>query len=174
ASPATSRNGAGLARSDTLEPAAPDCRGYAEQNEEEREHPAHAGDAPIAGCCEQFLDKRHVGASFGRRDSERARQRQPEHAEPVCHADAKVDAECGGRNEPAIEAGLGYDSVALKKPRSRTNQTVSPSYCRHRVSPLSRPRFGVFVIAVFLILLPSISRSPCGHLGPTPYRPLRD
>ena len=75
----------------------------AEHDEEQRVHPAQAGDAPVAGGREKLLDERHVGTRLRRGDAERARQRQPEHAEAVGHADAQMDAERGRRHQPAIE-----------------------------------------------------------------------
>ena len=104
AAPAQRRNDAGLARTRALQPAAPNRGRDSEQHEEQRVHPAEAGDAPVAGGGEQFAEQRHVRAGCRLR-TERARQRQPEHAEAVGHADAKMDAERRRRHQPAIEAG---------------------------------------------------------------------
>jgi hypothetical protein len=114
AAPADRGNNAGLARARTFEPAAPDRSGYAEQNEEQRIHPAHAGDAPVASGRDQFLQQRHVRAGLGLRHAERARQRQPEHAETVCHADAQMNAKRGRRHQPAVEAGFGDDAFLVE------------------------------------------------------------
>ena len=120
AAPAQRRHEARLARSDALEPAAPHRGGDAEQHEEQRVHPAHAGDLPVAGGGEEFLDQRHVGARLRRVQAERARQRQPEHAEAVGHADAQMNAKRRRRHQPAIEAGGRDRPLFVKESRSGT------------------------------------------------------
>ena len=54
AAPAAGRDDTGLARTDALQPAAPD-RGRDAESTKKREHPAHAGDAPVADGGEQLL-----------------------------------------------------------------------------------------------------------------------
>ena len=43
-----------------------------------------------------------VGTGVGLADPDRARQRQPEHAEAVSHADAQMDRQRAGRHQPTI------------------------------------------------------------------------
>src|SRR5205085_10638931 len=57
AAPAQRRDKTGLARPDALEPATPDGRGNAEQQEEEREHPAEVELAPVAVRGKQRLQR---------------------------------------------------------------------------------------------------------------------
>ena len=116
AAPAARCDHAGLARTDALQPAAPDRRGDAEQHEEQREHPAQAGHSPVAGGGEQLLHQRHVRAGLARRQPDRARQRQPEHAEAIGHADAQMNAKRRRRHQPAIEAGLCDRVLAIENP----------------------------------------------------------
>ncbi len=59
---------------------------------------------------------RGVRAGDGLLDAERARQRQPEHAQPIGHADAQMDAERRGRHEPAVEAGSSDGALAIEQP----------------------------------------------------------
>src|SRR5262249_53034590 len=106
AAPAQRRDDARLARSDTLKPAAPDRRRHTEHHKEQRVHPAEAGDLPIATGGEQLLPERNVRASLALSHSQCARQRQPEHAEAIGHADAKMNAERRGRDKPTVEAGF--------------------------------------------------------------------
>ena len=61
--------------------------------------------------------QRQVGAHDRLRHAERARQRQPEHAEAVRHADAEVDRERRRRHEPAVEPRRGDDALAIEEPR---------------------------------------------------------
>ena len=49
---------------------------------------------------------------------EGALQRLPEHREAVCHADAQVDAQGGGRDKPAVEAGPGDDALSGEQRRA--------------------------------------------------------
>jgi len=106
ATPAASGDSARLAWTGSLEPAAPDRGRDTEQHEEQGVHPSQARDFPVATGGEQLLPQRHVGAGFGRRQPDRARQRQPEHAEAIGHADAKMDAQRRGRHQPAVETRL--------------------------------------------------------------------
>ncbi|OMP13891.1 hypothetical protein COLO4_00719, partial [Corchorus olitorius] len=108
AAPAHGRDDAGLAGANALKPAAPHGSGCAQEHEEQRKHPAKAGDAPVAGGGEQLGDQRDVGAAGERlRDAQRAAKRQPEDRETVGHADAQMDGQRGRRNQPAVEANRG-------------------------------------------------------------------
>ena len=115
AAPAKRGDDARLARADTLEPAAPDGSGYAEQHEEEGEHPAEVELGPIAIGGEEGVpgdgdlapEGGGVAGTGDRlvqalRHADGAAERQPEHAEAVGHADAEMDGESGGRDEPAV------------------------------------------------------------------------
>ena len=65
---------------------------------------------------EQHLAERHGGRTGLRLiEADRVRQRQPEHAEAIGHADAKMNSERGGRHEPAVEARFCDDVLARKK-----------------------------------------------------------
>src|SRR5262245_42291822 len=44
-----------------------------------------------------------------------AAARQPEHAEAVSDADAEMDGERGGRDEPAVIAGIGNDPLFVEQ-----------------------------------------------------------
>jgi hypothetical protein len=63
-----------------------------------------------------------------------ARQRQPEHAEAVGHADAEVDTQRRGRHQPTIEPGSGDNPLAIENTRPRTGQPSGPFQCGHVVS----------------------------------------
>src|SRR5262245_15238950 len=114
AAPTECGNDTGFARTYTLEPTTPECGRYAKHHEEKRVHPAEACNAPVTCCREQFLCQRYVRARFGSGQTDRARQWQPEHREPVGHADAKMDAKRRRRHQPAIEAGRCNDAFAVK------------------------------------------------------------
>ena len=148
AAPAQRRDEAGLARPDALEPAAPHRGGDAEQHEEQRVHPAHAGDLPVAGGGEELLHQRHVGARLRRGQPERARQRQPEHAEAVGHADAEMDAKRRRRHQPAIEAGGRNRPLLVEESRSGTGDAPGATDRCHRYFPL-QPTVVLGVFAVF-------------------------
>ena len=106
AAPAQRRDDAGLARAGAFEPAAPERRRGAEQHEEQRVHPAQLAtrqsQVVVNSSCASVMSAQ----AFGCRQPDRARQRQPEHAEAVGHADAQMDAERRRRHQPAIEARL--------------------------------------------------------------------
>ena len=139
AAPAERRDEAGLARADALEPAAPDRGRDAEQHEEQREHPAHAGDAPVAGRGEQLLHQRHVGTGLGCRQPDGPRQRQPEHGKAVGHADAQMNAKRRRRHQPAIEAGLCNCMLAIENPLTAARHRACAIKCSHSTLPYSRP-----------------------------------
>ena len=77
------------------------------------------------------------GHGIGCRDAERARQRQPEHAEAVGHADAQMNAERGRRHQPAIEPGLGDDAFAIEESHSRIDKFARTCDAVMFVSPFS-------------------------------------
>ena len=135
AAPAQRRDGARLAGTRALEPAAPDRCGDAEQHEEQGEHPAHAGNAPVAGRGEQLLHERHVRTGLTLGDADRARQRQPEHREAVGHADAQMYAERSRRHQPAIEAGFRNSMFAIKDSRSGTGYGAGSFSSSHSSLP---------------------------------------
>src|SRR6185437_3245015 len=66
AAPAQRRDDAGLARSHPLEPATPDRGGRAQEDEEQREHPAEIADLPIAGRREQAPEQADIGRTRDR------------------------------------------------------------------------------------------------------------
>ena len=115
AAPAQRRDDAGPARSDALEPTAPDGGRDPEQDEEQRIHPAEIELGPIAVGGEQRVRRygdlaEEGGRVAGTRDglvetlsrADGAPERQPKHAEAVGHADAEMDGERGRRHEPAV------------------------------------------------------------------------
>ena len=147
AAPAQRRDETRLARPDALEPAAPDRRGNAEQQEEEREHPAEVELAPVAVRGKQRLQRaggllterdgacgalRH-GLPVGTEDG--ALQRLPEHREAVGHADAEMDAKRCRRHEPAVEPRLGDDPLSRKERRRSVSRSCAGG--RHDVLPLN-------------------------------------
>ena len=64
AGPTERRDDPGFARSRALQPSAPNGGRYAEDDEEQCEHPAHAGDAPVAGGREELGHDGDIGAGF--------------------------------------------------------------------------------------------------------------
>jgi hypothetical protein len=68
---------------------------------------------------EKLAPERQVRTGDALVEADGARQRNPEHAEAVGHSDAQVDAERGGRHQPAVEAGFGNDALPVEQPRSR-------------------------------------------------------
>src|SRR5258708_9022583 len=117
AAPAQRRNDAGLARTDALQPSAPDRRGRPEQHEEQRIHPAEARNAPVASRGEKLTDERDIRTGDTLVETDGARQRQPEHAEAIGHANAEMDAKGGRRHQPAIEPRLGNDAFPVEQPQ---------------------------------------------------------
>ncbi len=63
ATPAQGRDDACLTRTGALEPATPDGRRAAKQDEEQRIDPAEVTDAPVAACREQGAQEIETGAS---------------------------------------------------------------------------------------------------------------
>src|SRR5260370_274307 len=117
AAPAQRRNDAGLARTDALQPSAPDRRGRPEQHEEQRIHPAEARNAPVASRGEKLTDERDIRTGHALVETDGARERQPEHAEAIGHANAEMDAKGGRRHQPAIEPRLGDDAFPVEQPQ---------------------------------------------------------
>ena len=111
----------------------------AEHDEEQSEHPPEARDLPITCGGEELRPQRHIRAGLRRGQSDRARQRQPEHREAVGHADAQMDAERCRRHQPAIEPGGRNGPLAIKKPCASARNPSSAFYCRHAFLPCSRP-----------------------------------
>ncbi|KAF1857804.1 hypothetical protein Lal_00041258 [Lupinus albus] len=118
AAPAQGRHEPGLARTRPLQPAAEQRRRKAEHHDADGEDRNEVAHPPVAGGGEQGGHHAHVGAGRRRRlaHRERAAQGQPEHRQAVGHADAEMDGEGSGGNEPAIEAGLGDDTFTGRKP----------------------------------------------------------
>jgi hypothetical protein len=50
-------------------------------------------------------------------------------------ADAEIDRECGRKHQPAIEAGLGNDAAAIKKPDLRPRGIADCADSGHAMSP---------------------------------------
>src|SRR5260370_1574408 len=136
AAPTYRRNEAGLARTDALEPAAPDRRRGSEKHEEKRVHPAEVADLPVAAGGEQGGDQRHVGrAGDGFVEADRVRERQPEHAEAISHPDAEMDGERRRRHEPTIEPGFRDDPLAIEHAPLRPDAIARRPYGGHRPFP---------------------------------------
>ncbi len=135
AAPAAGGNEASLAWTDTFQPAAPDGSRAAEQNEEERIDPSKVRHAPVAGGGEESADERQARAArIGRRKG--SRQRQPEHAEAIGHADAQMDCQCGWRNQPPVETGFGDNSLSIKKTGPRHASSAYACNCHRQYLPL--------------------------------------
>src|SRR5262249_51819563 len=140
---------AGFSRTRTFDPATEHGCRDAEKNKEQCVHPAEAGDFPVARRSDELSENRHVRAALRSGQADRSRQRQPEHAEAVGHADAQMDAERCWWHEPAIEAGFGYDVLAIKNARpvvapsqrSCCGHLVSPPYLFLSVNAFLRPKF---------------------------------
>ena len=77
------------------------------------------------------------GQAIGLADADRTRQRQPEHAEAIRHADTEMNAERGRRHQPAIEPGRGDDAFAVEQ--SRGGRKAAPRLIQRRHS---FPRYG--------------------------------
>ena len=122
---------ASLARTGALNPSTEHCRGDAEEHEEQRVHPAEAGDLPVARRGEELGDDRHIRAGLRCGQTDRARQRQPEHREAVGHADAEMNAERGRWHQPAIETGRGYDAFTVENARDAATACEGLVDCRH-------------------------------------------
>src|SRR5262245_16990528 len=119
AAPADRGDDARLARAGTLEPTAPERRRRSKEDEEERVHPPEIGNTPVTCGGKQRAAERQVGAGDRLRHTERTRQRQPEHAEAVGHADAEMNRERGRRYEPPVESRSRNDAFPIEKSRQR-------------------------------------------------------
>jgi len=134
AAPAQCRDDAGFARTRALEPMSEERGRRAQQDEEERVRPAEHGHGPIAACRGNELEKSGSRAGSGLVDSDSARERQPEHAEAVGHADRQVDGERCRRNQPPVIAGRRDRALLVQ--RGKHAATVVPG--RGRLSPSGR------------------------------------
>jgi hypothetical protein len=89
----------------------------------------------------QLGEQRHAGRAGVRlADADRARQRDPEHAEAVRHADAEMDGQGRRRHQPTIESRLRDDSLALKQPRRNARRVSHTYHC------CSLPRLLLFFV----------------------------
>ena len=93
--------------------------------------------------------QRNIRASFRCGEADRARQRQPEHAEPIGHTDAEMNTKRGRWHEPAVEAWLRDRVLAIENPRSVTRRGPRAADCRHSILPCSRPLPGMSAFSVF-------------------------
>src|SRR5712671_1066268 len=80
-----------------------------------RVHPAQARNAPVARRGEKLAEERDIRTGDTLVETDCARERQPEHAEAIGHADAQMDAKGGRRHQPAIEARLGNDALPVEQ-----------------------------------------------------------
>src|SRR5262249_11183122 len=106
AAPTQSSDKASLAGPSPFEPTAEHRRRQTKYDNAEGEDPKQIADAPVASCREKGADQREIRADGGLVAPNGARQWEPEHAEPVGHADAKMNRQSRGRYEPTIEAWL--------------------------------------------------------------------
>ena len=103
--PAAEANGTGedgLPRPDALDPPAEDRGGEPEHDQGDRIDPTDLGDGPVPA-----LDR--AG------DADDAGQGRVEDAEAVDLADAQVDGQRGGRDEPAVESGRGDRPLPIEE-----------------------------------------------------------
>ena len=101
------------------------------------------------------------GHAFGARQPERARQRQPEHAEAVGHADAEMNAKRRRRHQPAIEAGGRNRPLFVRNPVPAPGMLPALLISCHRYFPLQP----TVVLGVFAVFDP-VSR-PCSGTAPS-------
>ena len=162
AGPAECGDDAGSARSDALEPTAPDGGRDAEQDEEQGVHPAQVELGPVAARREQgpagdgelAEEGGGVAGAWNRlagagRHPKCAAERQPEHAEAVGHADAEMDGERGGRHEPAVIARARDDAFFVEQADSVVGSLCACS-SRHCFSPQEdRALYGPFICQQF-------------------------
>ena len=114
-----------------FDPGAEQRRRRTEEHEEQRVHPAEAGDLPVARRGEQLGEDRHIRAGLRCGQTDRARQRQPEHREAVGHADAKMDTECGWWHQPSVETGRCYDAFTVENAGDAATACEGLVDCRH-------------------------------------------
>ena len=140
--PAEGGDHAGSAWPNPLEPAAPDGGGGAEQHEEQGEHPAEIELGPVAIGGEQSVSGDGdlapegggvTGAGDGLvqslGDADGAAEREPEHAEAVGHANAKMNGESCRRYKPAVIVGRSDNPLLVEQ----SEMITYGSRCRHRV-----------------------------------------
>ncbi|MNZ60255.1 hypothetical protein D3C78_783200 [compost metagenome] len=112
AAPAQGRHHPGLARPGVFQPAAPDGRRTAEEDEEQRVDPAEHRDRPVTpGGKHAHQEVGFFRADNRRTDTDGLRQRQPEHRKTVGHADAQVNGQGRWRHQPPVEARTGDDPL---------------------------------------------------------------
>ena len=102
---AAEANGAGddgLPRADALDPPPEDRGGEAQHDQGDRIDPADLGDGPVPA-------RDRAG------DANDAGQRCVEDAEAVDLADAQMDGQGGGRDEPAVESGRGDRTLPIEE-----------------------------------------------------------
>ncbi|MCY1438826.1 hypothetical protein D9M71_550400 [compost metagenome] len=117
--PAQRRNHPGLARPGVLQPATPNGCRAAEEHEEQGIDPAEHRDLPVAFSAEQAGEEAHVRRTGNRRgDTDRLRQRQPEHRKAVGHANAQMDGQRRRWYQPAVETRRGDDPLLGQKTRA--------------------------------------------------------
>jgi hypothetical protein len=90
-------------------------------------------DFPVAARGEQRIENtRAVRTGDRTLAAQRARQRQPEHAEAVGHADAEMDRQRRRRHQPAVEARLGDNAFAIEKTDAVAPNSIGCGVCcRH-------------------------------------------
>ena len=111
-----------LPRADALDPPAEDRGREPEHDQGDRVDPADLGDGPVPP-----VDR--LG------DANDARQRHVEDAEAVDLADAQVDGQRGGRNQPAVESGRGDRALPIENRVERHGHSAGP--CNDRLLPVS-------------------------------------
>jgi len=112
--PAAGRDEARLAGASALKPAAPYGRRAAEKHEKQGIHPAEIADAPVAAGREERRGQGHIRTGDRRRNSDRLCEWQPKHREAIGHTDAEMNGKCRRRHQPAIEARLCDDALAVE------------------------------------------------------------
>ena len=120
ATPAQRRHDGRLPGACSLEPGAEERRARAEKDKEQRVHPAEQRLVPVVGGGgEPAEEAERRGAGHRLRDPNSSCERQPEHGEPIRHADAQVHAQRGWRHEPAIEPGARDGATLVENARQR-------------------------------------------------------
>src|SRR5581483_7216704 len=99
-----------------LKPTAPNGRRRAEEYKKQRIHPPQRADFPVTGCGDDRLNPSHLGRTRNRlMNADCFRQWQPENAEPIGHADTKVNRQRGRRNQPTIKSRSGDRALLREK-----------------------------------------------------------
>ena len=153
AAPAECRDDAGLARPGALEPAAEHGRRQSRGNDASSEGDEKSLTRQSQLCVNSASNERHVLARRRLSHAERARQRQPEHAEAVGHADAEMDGERRGRDEPAVETGASDDIFARKEARLlAAGQFQSGAQVRPPKTGGFHPLLSLFMVAAIRVI----------------------